>query len=219
MSNYIKATDFAAKDSLASGSPAKVIKGTEINTEFNAIQTAIASKADLNSPAFSGTPTAPTAAVGDNSTKIGTTAFVQVAVRAMYPVGSLYINTSNSTNPATLFGFGTWVLFAAGRTLVCIDTSNPIMDSPEEAFGRSDAINVLHSHGVTDPSHNHGINDISGSGTGTSGIDGVSRNLDGVRSDVIAYQTTGISIQASGESGVNQNYQPSIAVYMWKRIA
>lgn len=46
MSNYIKATDFAAKDSLASGSPAKVIKGTELNTEFNAIQTAVATKAD-----------------------------------------------------------------------------------------------------------------------------------------------------------------------------
>jgi hypothetical protein len=46
MSNYTKATDFAVKDSLASGNPAKVVKGTEINTEFNAIETAVNSKLD-----------------------------------------------------------------------------------------------------------------------------------------------------------------------------
>jgi hypothetical protein len=46
MSNYTKATDFAVKDSLASGNPAKVVKGAEINTEFNAIETAVNSKLD-----------------------------------------------------------------------------------------------------------------------------------------------------------------------------
>ena len=46
MSNYTKATNFAAKDSLSHGNPAKVVKGTEINAEFDAIATAIASKAD-----------------------------------------------------------------------------------------------------------------------------------------------------------------------------
>jgi hypothetical protein len=46
MSNYTKATDFAVKDSLASGNPAKVVKGAEINTEFTAIETAVNSKLD-----------------------------------------------------------------------------------------------------------------------------------------------------------------------------
>jgi len=46
MSNYTKSTNFAAKDSLPSGNAGKVIKGTEINTEFDNIATAIASKAD-----------------------------------------------------------------------------------------------------------------------------------------------------------------------------
>jgi len=46
MSNYTKTTNFAAKDSLSHGNPAKVVKGTEINTEFDNIATAIASKAD-----------------------------------------------------------------------------------------------------------------------------------------------------------------------------
>lgn len=46
MSNYTKSTNFAAKDSLSHGNPAKVVKGTEINTEFDNIQAAIATKAD-----------------------------------------------------------------------------------------------------------------------------------------------------------------------------
>lgn len=58
MSNYTKATDFASKDALASGNPAKLVKGTEIGAEFDAIESAINSKADLNNPALTGTATA-----------------------------------------------------------------------------------------------------------------------------------------------------------------
>ena len=46
MANYTKTTNFAAKDSLASGNAAKVVKGSEIDTEFTNIQTAITSKVD-----------------------------------------------------------------------------------------------------------------------------------------------------------------------------
>jgi hypothetical protein len=46
VSNYSKSTNFAAKDALASGNPSKIVKGTEIDTEFNNIATAIATKAD-----------------------------------------------------------------------------------------------------------------------------------------------------------------------------
>jgi hypothetical protein len=46
MPNYTKTTNFAAKDALASGNASKVVKGSEIDTEFTNIQTAIASKAD-----------------------------------------------------------------------------------------------------------------------------------------------------------------------------
>jgi hypothetical protein len=44
VSNYTKTTNFAAKDSLPSGNPAKIVKGTEINTEFDNIAVAIATK-------------------------------------------------------------------------------------------------------------------------------------------------------------------------------
>jgi len=55
MSNYTKSTNFAAKDALASGNAAKIVKGTEIDTEFNNIATAIATKADANGGTFIGT--------------------------------------------------------------------------------------------------------------------------------------------------------------------
>ncbi len=58
MSSYTKSTDFAVKDSLSTGNPSKLVKGTEINTEFDAIQSAVNSKADKASPAFTGTVTA-----------------------------------------------------------------------------------------------------------------------------------------------------------------
>ena len=80
MANYLKATDFAAKDALLSGDPNKIVKGTEINDEFDAIQTAVNSKANLQSPTFTGTPAAPTAAANTNTTQVATTAFVNTAV-------------------------------------------------------------------------------------------------------------------------------------------
>ena len=79
MANYVKATNFAAKDSLGTSDPAKIIKGTEIDNEYNAIASAVSSKADANSPTLTGTPLAPTAAAGTNTTQIATTAFVTAA--------------------------------------------------------------------------------------------------------------------------------------------
>lgn len=55
MSDYTPATDFAAKDALVTGNPSKLIKGTEVSAEFDAIATAVASKADASAPALSGT--------------------------------------------------------------------------------------------------------------------------------------------------------------------
>jgi hypothetical protein len=63
MSNYTKSTNFATKDNLSSGDPLKIVKGTEINTEFDNIATAIATKADLISPSLT-TPALGTPASG-----------------------------------------------------------------------------------------------------------------------------------------------------------
>lgn len=72
MSNYTKSTNFATKDALSSGNPLKIVKGTEIDTEFNNIQTAIATKADSASPTFTGTVVIPTATIATANISAGT---------------------------------------------------------------------------------------------------------------------------------------------------
>ena len=54
MSNYTKSTNFATKDNLSPGNPLKIVKGTEIDTEFNNIATAVATKTDNASAAITG---------------------------------------------------------------------------------------------------------------------------------------------------------------------
>jgi hypothetical protein len=88
MSNYTKTVDFAAKDTLPTGNAGKIVKGTEINTEFANIATAVATKADLASPDFTGNPTAPTQALNDDSTKLANTAFVQQEINYAVTAGS-----------------------------------------------------------------------------------------------------------------------------------
>ena len=97
MANYLKATDFAAKDALLTGDPNKIVKGTEYNDEFNAIQTAINSKANLESPTFTGTPKASTAALNTNTIQIATTAFVANALGALTSdTGSLGLQSADN---------------------------------------------------------------------------------------------------------------------------
>ena len=76
MSNYTKSTNFTSKDSLSVGNPLKIVKGSEIDTEFNNIATAVATKADstsatLTSPTIT-TPTITTPTI-TNGTITGTT--------------------------------------------------------------------------------------------------------------------------------------------------
>ena len=82
MANYTKTTDFAAKDTLPGGDTNKVVRGTEFETEFDAISTAIATKSNTADPTFTGTVTIPTVdinagaidgtVIGANSAAAGT---------------------------------------------------------------------------------------------------------------------------------------------------
>ena len=54
MSNYTKTTNFASKDNLSPGNPLKIVKGAEIDTEFNNIQTAVGTKTDNASANITG---------------------------------------------------------------------------------------------------------------------------------------------------------------------
>ena len=223
MSNYVQSTNFATKDALPSGDPLKIVKGTEINTEFANIAIAVATKADLVSPSFTGTPVAPTASSGTSTTQLATTAFVQAALQTLYPVGSIYTNASNSTNPGTLLGFGTWTAFAAGRVPVGFDSGNTLFDTAEETGGSYDAVVVSHTHTatVTDAGHTHsGSNYVKAESGSIAGV--VTQTATPLNyAGTIPSATTGVTVANSttGVSGTNANIQPYITVYMWKRTA
>lgn len=221
MTDYTKSTNFTSKDSLSTGNPLKIIKGTEFDTEFNAISTAIATKADIASPTFTGTPAAPTASSGTSTTQLATTAFVTTALQALYPVGTIYSNISVSTNPATLFGFGTWVAIT-GRVVVGLDSGDASFDTVGETGGSKDAIVVSHTHTatVTDPGHTHSTS----SNVLTYGSEGSLNGTNTRNSDTsfsISSATTGITVANSttGSSGTNANLQPYVVAYVWKRTA
>jgi len=78
------------------------IDGVDYNTDWVTLN--LSAYAPLNSPAFTGNPTAPTAALGDNDTSLATTAFVQQELASGVAVAKnleVYVrNQSGSTIPA-----------------------------------------------------------------------------------------------------------------------
>jgi hypothetical protein len=221
MSNYVKATNFFTKDALLTGNPSKIIKGAEIDDEYNAIATAISSKADTTSPTFTGTPIAPTAASNTNTTQIATTAFVTAALSLAFPIGAIFSSTSSS-NPATSLGFGTWTAFGEGKVLVGAGTGF----AGGATGGSADAVVVSHTHtatsSVSDPTHNHPTQGFTGNLNGSNYFPVYNG---GVNSHTVinSAASTGISVSTSvasaGVSGTNANLPPYIVVYMWTRTA
>lgn len=102
MSNYTKATNFATKDTLPAGNAGKIVKGTELDDEFNAIASAVNSKANADSAALTGTPTAPTASSGSNTTQIANTTFVTAAITTA--TGSLGTMSTQNASAVAITG-------------------------------------------------------------------------------------------------------------------
>ena len=226
MSDYIKATNFTSKDTLATGDVGKVVKGSELDAEFTAIANAVASKADINSPTFTGTPTLPAGTIAttvadntDSSTKIATTAFVQsvktLVLQSVFPVGAIYTSYNVSTDPATVLGFGTWSAIE-GKTLVAYQSGDTDFGTAGGTGGSKDAVVVQHNHGITDPGHNHTVT-TSNTTTIASGNAVPLNYLYTTRTT--STSTTGITINNEGVSGTGKNLQPYVTVHMWRRTA
>jgi hypothetical protein len=175
------------------------------------------------SPTFTGTPTMPTGTIattqtfGNSSTALATTAFVQAALAALHPVGSIYTSTS-ATNPGTSFGFGTWVAFGAGRVLIGDGGGY----AAGATGGSADAVVVTHTHTATstDSGHVHTQTDVYGAGFVAPGSPGnftaFYPSSSSTGSGTANITTTNAS---TGVSGTNANLQPYIVVYLWNRTA
>lgn len=195
-------------------------------------------KAPKTSPAFSGTPTAPTPGVDTNNTQLATCGFVRNAIakfapmldtmKKIYPVGSIYMSTV-STNPATLFGFGTWEAMPAGRVLLAQGKSSWGTTYNAGSTG-GEATHQLTVGEI--PSHNH-TGSINTAGEHTHlyggayfGADAYNRRDAYCPSDSKSWGTSSsgnhshiVTINNTGTDTPHNNMQPFIVTYIWRRTA
>ena len=240
MSNYSKTTDFAAKDSLTTGNANKIVKGTEIDDEFDAIQTAVNSKADTNNSALTGTPTAPTADAATNNTQIATTAFVattfaakaspaltgtptaptadvatdttQIATTAFVKAAAalLYPVGSIYSNAAVATNPGTLLGFG---TWTAFGAGRVMvgLDADDEDFDTVEETGGAKTHTLTiSEMPAHTHTYVEDYSTNAYGPNSTGIIKDGTRS-----KNTG----STGGDTAHNNLQPYIVVYMWKRTA
>ena len=150
-----------------------------------------------------------------------------VSLADIYPVGCIY-TTTVATNPATVFGFGTWGAFGSGRVLVGLDSGQTEFDTVEETGGAKDvtltaAQSGLPQHTHVQNAHSHNIGQVRDATTG-----GVTTNI---AKTVDTSSTAGTSTPTDNATAVNQNagplaaaeahtnLQPYIVVYFFKRTA
>lgn len=171
--------------------------------------------------------------------------FKTASGKLFYRVGDVIIST-NSENPSQWYG-GTWELFAPGRTLVCIDTSQTEFNSIKKMGGSkymqqhnhggsvSSSGNHSHSGSASGGDHRHTLpyvgyqfSSIAGTGNTLAKVETNNpSHLDfpgtGNHNHTLSINSAGshshsITIDNSG-SGNAQNLQPFIVVYMWIRTA
>jgi hypothetical protein len=166
-------------------------------------------------------------------------------LQAVYPVGSIYINAGVTTNPATLFGFGTWVAFGAGRVMIGLSGSDTLFDTLGETGGSKDAVVVDHTHsgttstignhqhysvynGTTDSPNQYTPTVTSGASlaaVGAAGFEAYVLNgalgsaANGGLTSASGTHSHTFNTDSTGSSGTNANLQPYITVCMWQRTA
>lgn len=142
---------------------------------------------------------------------ITATEIAQSFLDTIYPIGSVYTNATNSTNPGTLLGFGTWVSFGAGRVPVGIDSGDTDFDTAEETGGNKTTTTTT---------------DVPVTGYGTTGGSPGSitsgRMVVGSGNNEAAETLESLRAAGSAQTITSSNIdvvQPYIVVYMWKRTA
>lgn len=176
MTNYTKSTNFATKDNLTSGNPLKIVKGTEIDTEFNDIATAIATKADLASPTFTGTTTIATVAISAGTITGITDLTVADGGTGASTAANARTNLSAAASGAnsditSITGLTTALTVAQGGTGATSITSNAIVKgngtSALSAASASDITTAIGSTAVTNATNATNATNILGSSTQT----------------------------------------------------
>lgn len=143
--------------------------------------------------------------------------FKTIKGKLLYRIGDVIIST-NSENPSQWYG-GKWELFAPGRTLVCIDTSQSEFNSIKKIGGskthslsQSQLPNIKGGFGVDVVAYYQ--NFVSGvfKAIGNIGQSATAKN------DIPNDAVYGIEFDV-GNNEPHNNLQPFITVYIWTRIS
>lgn len=125
-------------------------------------------------------------------------------LKAENPIGHIRMETTD-VNPATYLGFGTWVLWGAGRVPVGVDTNDADFKTVEKTGGEK--THILTTDEM--PKHKHGIAVRNNSATGL--YEAKATNATGDVGSAIT--------QEAGGNQPHNNLQPYITCYMWKRVS
>lgn len=143
---------------------------------------------------------------------IGANVTVTEVLKKVYPVGSIYIATV-STNPNTLFGFGTWSAYGAGRVIVGKAASGTFATAG--ATGGTET----HTHPLSDSGQ--AKVEISGGAVLTNPISTPSwdspARVTGTAGAAAPGRTLGVGLAGNTDSATT--LQPYIVAYMWERTA
>lgn len=120
--------------------------------------------------------------------------------KTIYPVGSIYISTSSTFNPQSVWG-GTWVKTADGRCLIGASDTYPLGSTGGEAE-HTLTVNEM-------PRHKHTVDIVNGVNSGTEGHTTYWGHSG----------TTRFDTDYAGQGLAHNNMQPYLAVYIWERTA
>lgn len=133
-------------------------------------------------------------------------------LNSVYPIGSIYISTKN-TSPQSFLG-GTWTPWGAGRVPVGVNSSDTDFNAVEKTGGEK-------THKLTTaemPSHEHSALEHH---LGDEGVESYNDLKYSYVSNVWSDYTTNHNnvIGKTGGDQAHNNLQPYICCYMWKRTA
>jgi microcystin-dependent protein len=178
-------------------------------------------KAAIASPTFTGVPAAPTAAAGTDTTQLATTAFVKTAV-----------DTAIATTPpgiptgGIILWSGSVGAIPSGWALCNGTNGTPDLRSRfvvgagsaynvNATGGSANSVVVSHTHSVTDPGHSHtntAFTSVYATGSPTFMLYSLNTFVASTRAYPTSANTTGITVNSSGQSGIDANLPPYYAL-------
>ena len=131
---------------------------------------------------------------------------------SLYPIGSMYVNFTDSTNPATLLGFGTWSA-VAGRVVVGYDGTQTEFNAAEKTGG-SKAL-AAHTHTIGSIFLAAGTGSLTLNDRNGDAILGTDNASNGVNGEYWG----GTKNTGSAGAGDGANLPPYVVGYVWKRVS